>query len=148
MCQQDATLSEPCPYKRQALTSLDHSTASWLSHFLTGGLNLQSIHHCMPGVSLVHYPAMYPAFRAVCEKHGCAPTVVGSIGRAIAYHWRYVYDLGGGHLASDIKPAPEEATMTRSSNKKKTAPSSSSAPSTRGTRLGRAPSPSAVPVSV
>ena len=47
VCQQDLTLDEVCPYKRQALTSLDHSTRSNIGHFLTGGLNLQ--------VRLTHY---------------------------------------------------------------------------------------------
>ena len=47
VCQQDLTLDEVCPYRRQALTSLDHSTRSNIGHFLTGGLNLQ--------VRLTHY---------------------------------------------------------------------------------------------
>ena len=70
-CQSDAVLNEPCPFKRQAQTSLDYSPSNSLVWFITGGLNLQSIHHLLPSVSCVHYPAMYPKFLAICEKHGC-----------------------------------------------------------------------------
>ena len=88
-----------------------HVTRSPLAHFLTGGLNLQSIHHCLPSISLVPYPAMYPKFRKVCEKHHCAPMDCGSMGLAIIKHWRYVYQLGGGLLPSDrINPSGSEGS--------------------------------------
>ena len=74
-CQADPVLDEPDPLKRQSLTSLDHATSSRLATFLTGGLNLQSIHHTLPSVSLVHYRALYPKFVAVCQKHGEPPPV-------------------------------------------------------------------------
>ena len=144
VCQKESTLCEPCPYKRQALTSLDHSTGSRIGHFLTGGLNLQvctprsqnvplrsiparpcrlpaspaqlrcaprslpacfpflhlqSVHHCMPSISLVHYPAIYPLFREVCKKHDCLPMDTGSMVFAIMSHWSYVYQLGRGDFA-------------------------------------------------
>ena len=95
-CQEAETLNEPDPFKRQAQTSLDYNPASWLTRFLTGGLNLQSIHHVMPSVSCVHYPALYPKFLAICEAHGCVPQRADSFVHAVYKHWRYVYRLGRG----------------------------------------------------
>lgn len=60
VCQQDATLKEPCPYKRQALTSLDHTTGSRLGHFITGGLNLQVSLPTGPSRSNATSPASQP----------------------------------------------------------------------------------------
>lgn len=60
----------------------------------------------MPSISLVHYPAIYPKFRAVCEKHGCLPTDAGPMPNAIASHWRYVYELGKGDPPPTHAPAP------------------------------------------
>ena len=71
--------------------------------FITGGLNLQSIHHLLPSVSCVHYPAMYPKFLAICEKHGCLPDRADGFAHALAKHWSYVYRLGKG----DAVPWPE-----------------------------------------
>ena len=102
-CQRNETLDEPDPFKRQAQTSLDYSPTSRLTGFLTGGLNLQSIHHLLPSVSCVHYPAMYPKFLAICEKHGCLPDRADGFAHALAKHWSYVYRLGKG----DAVPWPE-----------------------------------------
>ena len=95
-CQRDDVLDEPDPFKRQAQTSLDYSPRSRLTLFCTGGLNLQSIHHLMPSVSCVHYPALYPKFVEICREHGCMPQQAGSFWEAVAMHWRYVYRLGRG----------------------------------------------------
>jgi len=102
-CQVDSTLREQDPYKKQALTSLDHSSSSVIGHFITGGLNLQSVHHCLPSISLVHYPALYPKFYEVCKKHDCVPVNAGGLHNAIAWHLSYVYKLGKGNIAA-IEP--------------------------------------------
>ena len=110
-CQRNETLDEPDPFKRQAQTSLDYSPTSRLTGFLTGGLNLQSIHHLLPSVSCVHYPAMYPKFLAICEKHGCVPARANGFFDAVAKHWNYVYRLG---LGEEGLPPPDDWPGVRS----------------------------------
>ena len=110
-CQSDAVLNEPCPFKRQAQTSLDYSPSNSLVWFITGGLNLQSIHHLLPSVSCVHYPAMYPKFLAICEKHGCVPARANGFFDAVAKHWNYVYRLG---LGEEGLPPPDDWPGVRS----------------------------------
>lgn len=85
-----------CPdfFKRQAMTSLDYSCESPLWGFLTGGLNTQSIHHVLPVVHSSHYSDLYPKFREVCLRHGCAPPQEANFANAFLEHLRYVYSLG------------------------------------------------------
>jgi fatty acid desaturase len=54
----------------QVLTSTDHSQDYRIVSFLTGGVNMQSLHHLIPGVSSTLYYDLYPKYRKVCEKHG------------------------------------------------------------------------------
>jgi len=61
---------EPDFFKYQAKTSVDYSTPSDLWRLLTGGLNTQALHHCLPYVSCCHYTDLYPAFEACCNRHG------------------------------------------------------------------------------
>ena len=110
-CQSSATFAHTCPYKRQACSSMDYWTNSRLTSFFTGALNMQSIHHVLPSISLVHYIHLYPAFYRICERHGCAPHTASSPLSALAQNFAYVYRLGHGvrqyGAAPEIKPAPE-----------------------------------------
>jgi len=82
-------------FKQQALSSLDYSDKNRLTTFMTGGLNLQSLHHVCPNVSCCHYVDLYPKFFAIAEKHNCAPsTASGGWIHALYKHWLYVYRLG------------------------------------------------------
>jgi fatty acid desaturase len=56
--------------KRQARTSLNFKSDSVLWLFLTGGLNLQSLHHVAPAVGSSHLIDLWPEYRKICEKHG------------------------------------------------------------------------------
>mmetsp|Transcript_10780 Transcript_10780/g.17390 ORF Transcript_10780/g.17390 Transcript_10780/m.17390 type:complete len:501 (+) Transcript_10780:114-1616(+) len=67
--QSEQTMGEEDWFKRQATTSMDYSTGSHLWSVLSGGLNNQALHHCLPSVSCCHYTDLYPKFQAVCEKH-------------------------------------------------------------------------------
>ena len=65
------------------------------AHFgVTGGLNVQSIHHVMPVVNSCHYAKLYPEFYALCEKYDCAPATEPNILTAGYRHLKHVYDLG------------------------------------------------------
>jgi len=105
-CQTVDVVEEPDYFKRQARTSLDYSTSSRVVAFLTGSLNVQSIHHTLPSLSNVHYVDLYPKFHALCVKHGCEPAPCENILGAIYRHLLYVWRLGSD--AADEK-LPEES---------------------------------------
>jgi len=96
-CQKNETLEMIDPFKRQALTSCDYSPESRIVQYLTGGLNLQSLHHMLPSVSLCHYAALYPKYIAVCQKHGCVPPVEPNFFVCLGKHLLYVFRLGYNH---------------------------------------------------
>lgn len=50
-------------------TSLDYSQDSRFWTFVSGGLNMQSLHHCLPSLSCSRYREFYPTYRKLCEKH-------------------------------------------------------------------------------
>ena len=50
-------------------TSLDYSQDSRFWTFVSGGLNMQSLHHCLPSLSCSRYREFYPIYRKLCEKH-------------------------------------------------------------------------------
>ena len=75
-------------------TSMDYSQSSKLWSFLTGGLNMQGLHHCIPHVNSIHYPGFYPTYRALCRKHGLAILEVPTWREAWREHWRHVTTMG------------------------------------------------------
>lgn len=93
-CQNPSHLDEPDFFKRQVLTSLDYAVDSHVWRFLTGGLNVQSIHHVLPSVSSCHYTALYPEFYRICLKHNCAPARKPTIVAALLSHLAFVFRLG------------------------------------------------------
>mmetsp|Transcript_65691 Transcript_65691/g.140485 ORF Transcript_65691/g.140485 Transcript_65691/m.140485 type:complete len:531 (-) Transcript_65691:343-1935(-) len=56
--------------KRQSRTSLNFCCDSTFWLILTGGLNMQSLHHVVPPIGSSHFADMWPAYKKVCEKHG------------------------------------------------------------------------------
>jgi len=93
-CQSASVATEPDYFKRQARTSMDYSVGSRVIGFLTGNLNVQSIHHTLPSIASAHYREMYPAFLEVCIKHGCEPQSCPTMAHAIYKHLTYIFRLG------------------------------------------------------
>lgn len=93
-CQDPSNLEDPDFFKRQVRTSLDYAVDSDVWRFLTGGLNLQSIHHVLPSVSSCHYTALYPEFHRLCQKHNCLPPRKPTIVAALMSHLAFVFRLG------------------------------------------------------
>lgn len=60
---------DPSWAKRQAATSVNFSPASRFWGLMSGGLNVQSIHHVAPIVGSNHLRDIFPEFKKVCEKH-------------------------------------------------------------------------------
>mmetsp|Transcript_89027 Transcript_89027/g.252320 ORF Transcript_89027/g.252320 Transcript_89027/m.252320 type:complete len:550 (+) Transcript_89027:73-1722(+) len=56
--------------KRQAATSVNFRPDSCFWQCVTGGLNMQSLHHVAPGVSHSHFVDLYPKYKRLCDKHG------------------------------------------------------------------------------
>jgi fatty acid desaturase len=84
----------PAPWSHaQVATSVDYSQDSALMAFLSGGLNMQGLHHCLPSVSSAHYHGLYPTYRALAAKHGIPIKEAPSLWAAFAGYWRHVANL-------------------------------------------------------
>eukprot|EP00928_Gymnodinium_smaydae_P089693 TRINITY_DN73605_c0_g1_i1.p1 TRINITY_DN73605_c0_g1~~TRINITY_DN73605_c0_g1_i1.p1 ORF type:complete len:472 (-),score=43.83 TRINITY_DN73605_c0_g1_i1:453-1868(-) len=101
--QTNAAITEKDFFKRQAMTSLDYSCNSLLWSFLTGGLNMQSLHHVAPIIHSSHYVDLYPQYYKLCVKHGCAPPQAPNVMVAVKKHFAYIFALGEGYTL----PTPE-----------------------------------------
>lgn len=78
----------------QARTSLDFAPRHPLWTWYLGGLNYQLEHHLFPRVSHVHYPALAPIVREVCEAHGVPYQVMPTVGATLASHGRWLAEMG------------------------------------------------------
>jgi hypothetical protein len=47
---------------------------------VSGGLNMQALHHILPGISASHLCDLYPRFLSVCKKHGVEVKEVSGVG--------------------------------------------------------------------
>lgn len=56
--------------REQVAYTVDCDTESFFTYLVSGGLNMQSIHHVLPIISHSHYQAMYPQFQRILAKHG------------------------------------------------------------------------------
>lgn len=84
---------EPDFFKRQASTSVDYGTGSWLLSLATGGLNTQALHHCIPHISACHYTELYPKFAGVCAKHGVVLNTRRSLFHAAETCGRHIWKM-------------------------------------------------------
>ena len=74
-------------------TSLDYEQGSALWTFLTGGLNCQGLHHCVPGLSSSRFVQFYPIYRALCQKYGLVIHEAPSFWVAVGRYWTHIYRL-------------------------------------------------------
>jgi len=61
-----------CWFAEQVKTSQDFAVTSWLSSFVTGGLNCQSVHHVAPNVHNSWLPLLRPRLMDVLGRHDIA----------------------------------------------------------------------------
>jgi len=54
----------------QIESSIDYGQGCWLTTLLTGGLNMQGLHHSLPFLSSSRFQEFYPTYRMLCKKHG------------------------------------------------------------------------------
>jgi len=74
-------------------SSMDYSQDSAFWSLVTGSLNMQSIHHCLPAVDSSQLFELYPKFRAICKKHGVTIHEVPTFWDAIKKYWSYIHTL-------------------------------------------------------
>jgi acyl-lipid (8-3)-desaturase len=78
----------------QVRTTIDYGLDSRLTHFLTGGLNFQVVHHLFPGVCQLHYADIYPIVMDTCQEYNIPYASVPTYWDALKCHFRYLYDMG------------------------------------------------------
>ncbi|CAK9029835.1 (S)-coclaurine N-methyltransferase (TfCNMT) [Durusdinium trenchii] len=77
-------------YKHQLAHSVDWAVRSPFHWFLSGGLNLQSVHHCFPTVDHSHLPALRRVVEDVCMKHSVEIHHFSGYAQGILSHARHL----------------------------------------------------------
>lgn len=80
--------------EQMILTSTDYNVTSEFMRIMTGGLNCQALHHCLPGVSSSHYHKLYPEFIEICRKHGIEPKVKKNLWTVLIEYMKHIKNLG------------------------------------------------------
>ena len=93
--------------RRQLDTTIDFAPNNPFLTWYLGGLNFQIEHHLFPLVSHVHYPALRPLIKEVCDAHG-APHVTRSFFGALGSHLRHLYRMGHPEPQQPAAPAQPE----------------------------------------
>jgi linoleoyl-CoA desaturase len=78
----------------QVRTTANFAPRNKIVSWFVGGLNFQIEHHLFPKVSHVHYPAIAPIVREVCNKHDVHYNEFKTMGSAVASHFRMMKSLG------------------------------------------------------
>lgn len=74
-------------------TTADFSRENKLASWLMGGINIHVIHHIMPGVCHVHYPALTKILIKVANEYGIEYQENKSFGKALKKHMRMLHIL-------------------------------------------------------
>ena len=74
-------------------TSLDYSQDSFFWTYVSGGLNMQGLHHCLPSLSSSHYKEFYPIYRQVCKKHNIHIHETRSLYTALKLYFSHMKNL-------------------------------------------------------
>merc|ERR1712136_273282 len=84
--------------KRQVMTAVSFKPESYLWLFLSGGLNMQGLHHVVPGIGSSHLIDMWPEFRKVCRKHGVPLKESPNVGEFFCGFLNWIGDLSKEEL--------------------------------------------------
>lgn len=85
-------------------SSMDYSQDSAFWSLITGGLNMQSLHHCLPAIDSSHLIELYPKFRTICDKHGVKIKEVPTLWDATVSFFKHINKLSKGPAP---KPTPK-----------------------------------------
>jgi len=90
--------------KHQVETTVDFAPRSRLLTWYLGGLNFQIEHHLFSRIGHIHYPAMAPVVREICERHGVRHHTHETLWPALVSHARWLRQMG--EKPSAVAPAP------------------------------------------
>ena len=79
--------------KLQMCTSVDYNPGSAFFNWTLGGFNAHALHHLLPNVCHVHYPAILPIFREVSAKYGITYMEM-PYHKTLAAHFRFLKGMG------------------------------------------------------
>merc|ERR1712071_31448 len=85
-----------CWFKSQVETSSTYG--SYISSWLTGGLNHQVEHHLFPRMSSAWYPVIAPKVREICKKHNVRYAYYPWIWQNMISTLKYTHAVGTGAL--------------------------------------------------
>lgn len=91
--------------KLQLCTSVDYNSDSAFFNWTLGGFNAHALHHLLPNICHVHYPALLPIFREVVRKHGLTYMEM-PYGQSLAAHFRFLKGMG---RTPHFQPIPFES---------------------------------------
>jgi fatty acid desaturase len=83
-----------CWFKSQVETSATYG--SFISGYLTGGLNFQVEHHLFPRMSSAWYPYIAPTVREICKKHGVKYAYYPWVHQNLISTIKYLHQTGTG----------------------------------------------------
>ena len=101
-CFLPAVLDEPNAIKRQVTTAMDYKQDSdfWIA--VTGGINIQSMHHVFPSVCSANFKDVYPKFVEVCNRHNVVVNMKKTWFEAITGMFTHVYHLNSGDFKVEL----------------------------------------------
>ena len=79
--------------RQQVQSSMDYSQDSWVTIFLTGGLNCQGLHHCLPFLSSSRFLNFYPTYRRICNENSVEIVQSKGFLDSTFQFWKYVHSL-------------------------------------------------------
>jgi len=80
--------------KSQVETTIDYGHGCSWTHFLSGALNYQSVHHLVPYCSQYFYPQIAPIVQQACQEYGVRYVVLPNFWVAFKEHINYLRSLG------------------------------------------------------
>eukprot|EP01110_Echinostelium_bisporum_P001126 TRINITY_DN12724_c0_g1_i1.p1 TRINITY_DN12724_c0_g1~~TRINITY_DN12724_c0_g1_i1.p1 ORF type:complete len:474 (+),score=177.29 TRINITY_DN12724_c0_g1_i1:106-1527(+) len=95
----------------QVRTTQDYGHGSFLTTFLTGALNYQTIHHLFPTIAQDHYPLIAPVVVDTCKEFGIEFKVLSGFPEAFGSHIQHLKDMGA--QPEEEKKAAEAAQMKK-----------------------------------
>jgi linoleoyl-CoA desaturase len=97
----------------QLSTTANFATNSRLVTWLVGGLNFQIEHHLFPSISHVHYRAISPIVRQVCEERNISYVEHRTFGKAVGAHLRHLRAMG---RAPEVVPPARNGVTAEACN--------------------------------
>ena len=79
--------------RNQVQSSMDYSQHSRLTIFLTGGLNCQGLHHCLPFLNSSRFYEFYPTYRQICNEHGVEIIESKGFLDSLQLYFKHIYHL-------------------------------------------------------